>query len=136
MEKYKIIEGNKLITELLNNDLSKVCKNDLWDIISLKIGFTTVEDYKDEFWTEDVKFHKSWNWLMPVVEKIELLGASTDIHYFAGTKKNSTGWFGTSILGYSVGLSNYDHTNQYKSKIESVYNAVIHFIKWYNEKNN
>ena len=62
--------------------------------------FKRFEGYNDE----EILFNSSWDWLMPVVEKIERLGASTEIHYFAGTDKQS---FGTQIriLGYKFDCS-------------------------------
>ena len=76
--------------------------------------------------TLDMYFHKSWDWLMPVVEKIEKLGVTTQIWYAAGSKTYNT-W----ILGLSYV---YDSTDTFPSKIESVYSAVVKFIKWYNKQ--
>lgn len=87
----------------------------------------------NEFKAEYLEYDTSWDWLMPVVEKIEKLGVSTDIHYYAGTTKNASGFYGTELLGYSTDLSIYDSTNQYDTKLESVYKAVVKFIKWYNK---
>ena len=56
-------------------------------------------------------YHSSWNALMPVVEKIEKMGMSTDIHYFCGVKKNSTGFYGATFIGYAGHLSVYDKSN-------------------------
>jgi hypothetical protein len=76
---------------------------------------------------EQLVFHKSWDRLMPVIEKIEKLGVTTQICYAAGSKTYCT-W----ILGL---YNDYDSTNVFPSKIESVYSAVVEFIKWYNKQN-
>jgi hypothetical protein len=110
-----IVKNNKLIAEFM--------------------GEVTEYEINDPLFNQVYNFNSSWNRLMPVVEKIESLGVSTDIHYFAGIKKNTTGYFGTTFIGYTAKLSKYDSTNQYDSKIESVYNAIINFIKYYNQQN-
>lgn len=63
-----------------------------------------------------LSYHKDWNWLMDVVEKIEMLGYVFFIH---GNKceVNGTGNFqGTLKL----------------TKKESTYQSVVQFIEWYN----
>lgn len=67
-------------------------------------------------------YHSSWDWLMPVVEKIERLGScQIDI---------SLNWCRAGYKGRT-----FDSRDYLKSatKIEAVYNAVIAFINWYNE---
>jgi len=71
-----------------------------------------------QFWTEKshegfgigklvgLKYHSSWDWLMPVVEKIESVNE------------------GVPQQLLNVSLFSY---------IEDVYNAVVEFIEWYNE---
>lgn len=69
----------------------------------------------------DLKFHTSWDWLMPVVEKIESLGYIVSL-----TNK------ACHIL--MNGKTLFDKPMQFISstKIEATYNAVIEFINWYN----
>ena len=93
------------------------------------------ENELEGFWTNtikthqfdnvmDLKFHKDWNWLMEVVCKIESLGhCQIDIS------------FNWCRIGYKDTLFNYDSRNYFKglTKIEAVYNAVVKFIKFYNQ---
>lgn len=78
---------------------------------------------------EDIELYKmfdfknDWNWLMFVVEKIESID------------------FEVSIRGNSVTVCNNSGKNPYfqphsvcENKINSVYTAVVKFIKWYNEQ--
>ena len=58
---------------------------------------------------QDTYYHADWNWLMEVVEKIEKVGEKE--------------------LKFSVEFEKV----KLSSNIESVYNACIEFIKWYNE---
>lgn len=53
----------------------------------------------------DFKYHSSWDWLMPVVQKINQLKPKNDFFY------------GQFVL---------------KANIEKVYKSVVEFIKWYN----
>ena len=75
---------------------------------------------------EALKFHNDWNWLIPVVEKIEiqskeLFGAYEDV----------------IINGCGCGIATKDDMISIAatSKIEAVYMACVEYIKWYNEKN-
>jgi hypothetical protein len=78
------------------------------------------ENDENVFHPDDMKFHTDWNWLMPVIRKIEELGNDVLIT--------------TNYIQIS-----FDEGEQFividdlNIKIDSVYNAVVEFIKWYNE---
>lgn len=80
-------------------------------------AYLTTDGY---FHERDLKFHKDWNWLMEVVEKIESIGFTFE------TKKN---WARITRKGENIIL----RWEEDKTKIEAVYNACVEFIKWYNE---
>ena len=80
-------------------------------------AYLTTDGY---FHERDLKFHKDWNWLMEVVEKIESIGFTFE------TKKN---WARITRKGENIIL----RWEEDKTKIEAVYNACIEFIKCYNE---
>ena len=73
------------------------------------------------------QYHTSWDWLMPVVDKIESLRKyySTRIHFNADE--------GIHFCDI-VDVDNYERACQKSciSKITAVYKAVVQFIKWYN----
>lgn len=69
---------------------------------------------------EDLFYHSRWDWLMPVVEKIESLGYIFDIW------KTTCEWYKPFEANYAI-----EHSA--KTKIEAVYKAVIEFIKYYNK---
>ena len=109
-----IIENNKLIAEFL----------------SIKIHpCETIENFKflpieerglyNGYFIDELKYHEDWNWLMEVVEKIESLGYRIEIvkHICRIYLSNKE----TIIISENT------------PKIEAVYNAVVEFIKWYNE---
>lgn len=72
---------------------------------------------------KEILYSTSWEWLMPVVEKIESeCGASVEIRQgYCGIIHHRTKEWQTSHMG---------------SKIESTYKAVVQFIHWYNSTQN
>jgi hypothetical protein len=66
-------------------------------------------------------FHIKWDWLMPVVEKIETLKFSVMVigKYTRIQCPHPYKEFATDIC---------------ETKIQSVYKAVVEFIKWYNQQ--
>ena len=78
-----------------------------------------------------IKFDTDWNWLMDVVDKIESI---EDGEYDVNILKN-----GTQIINYRAGgIVICDNVGEisYSEKIEHVYQAVVNFIKWYEQNNN
>src|ERR1700743_2079444 len=72
-------------------------------------------------------FHSSWEWLMPVCEKIELLNYGTKSEYHPN-------------LGHVFSI--YDRINNkdirgnvHLSKIEAVYSTIVRFIERFNTQN-
>ena len=107
----KTIENNKLIAEFLGY-IDNGCSED---------GFLIhpITNYDVEI--SSLKYHEDWNWLMEVVEKIESLGYRIEIvkHICRIYLSNKE----TIIISENT------------PKIEAVYNAVVEFIKWYNNQN-
>lgn len=121
MQEQAIIDGNKLIAEFLKYPEGFPHKIDDY-------GYEqTVEGFKirtEDIALEDLKYHLSFDWLMPVVEKI------------------------TNVLNYSVELNNLGANNWrfaiysggclvcqsrlLETPIEATWSAVVEFIKWYN----
>ena len=97
------LESNKLIAEF-DGRINKLCHNN-----------TTATPYD---------YHKSWDWLMPIVEKIEKMVNNVTID-----QKYS--------LIYTGFMFNDKQDFQWQenkgSKLENTYNVVVEFILWYNE---
>lgn len=94
------IEGNKLIAKFM--------------------GYFNWED------KEYGKYNSSWDWLMPVVEKIEDL----EFDEFKPVAV-SIECLECEIKDYRKGALHFAYFEG-KTKIESVWQAVIQFIQWYN----
>ena len=99
MIEEKIIEGNESINIFLGID-----SNEFYKTHSALIAQTKGN------------YHKSWDWLIPAVEKIE--------HTMY-----------VNIKGCHVTISSIVNVSK-STKIEAVWIAAIEFIKWYNQNKN
>jgi hypothetical protein len=121
------MEENKLIAEfmgLLHVDDDKYMDN-LREMKSNGIFF------EQGYMTSELMYDTDWNWLMDVVDKIESI---EDGQYDVNILKN-----GTQIINYIAGgILIFDNVGEisYSEKIEHVYQAVIKFIKWYEQNSN
>ncbi len=70
---------------------------------------------------EELAYHVSWNWLMPVVEKIEELGYDTELVYRLDDGEHCFYINDSPIFSSQMGC-----------KKEATYLTVVEFIKWYN----
>ena len=96
-------ENNKLIAEFMG-----------WDILSPttippNLHLSNLEVDNGEI--PNFKFHSSWDWLMPVVEKIDNLFGEDDIVDDMINKVHN------AVLQFNRDIT---------------YNAVVEFIKWHN----
>ncbi len=133
MKEQEILEGNKLIAIFV--EMNKVsaatgqifCENDKTK--DLRYQFKN----KLTFYNEgDLLFHSSWDWLMPVIEKINekdeiiitLCPAVCIVEVGNGKKIEKTEEF-----CHSKSFKGLD-----KKQIDEVHKAVVFSIKWYNEQ--
>lgn len=123
MKEQEIIENNKLIAEFMDMEWRDEPFNNFF-FKGLNVG--------------DLKFNESWDWLMPVIEKISTVKFPDDVYPETGNRtyieqcyprtfgmRDENGYFMFRLNGYSL----------YKSEklIESAYNSVVEFIISYNE---
>jgi len=109
MKESEVIEGNKLIAEFMGWKCSN--NEDRW----------TQPDHSK---VTGLYFHGSWDWLIPVVEKIENLREIRDFVISS---------VGCSILSH--GFKSFISYDECDSKISAVYKSVVEFIKWHNSQN-
>ena len=102
-------------------------------LIAEFMGYPNIahDEDKRDYLEDCVKYHKSWDWLMPVVEKIEYIESITHGNQFQ-----------VIIREEEVGI--YDkHTQTHivyipadgESKLTNTHKAVVEFIKEYNQNN-
>lgn len=114
MKQTEIIEGNKLIAEFMGIDF--ITKNSRYRV--------TGNDFTEP---HNSRFHSSWDWLMPVVEKITNILKEKQ-HVPIGSleyDKYDQQW---------KRLFNYQSYNFFQADIIPIYNAMLDFIKWYNSQ--
>lgn len=134
MKQEEIIKGNDLIAKFMG--LPKV------------EGYEhtyRINDGKPNWYSTEPKYNESWDWIMPVVEKIgktiipkEWLNAGWDlsIHYSIHSVGTSfeIGDHDRHISDSGVEAKMWDNVS--KEPITRTWLAVIEFIKWYNEQKN
>ena len=104
------MEQNKLIAEFMGYKLMSCNHGKAWDIgkcIPSKDHLFPIQGVLHT--GNELKFHTSWDWLMPVVSKI-----TRDEQYIGNDYREHL----LDIVPYGL--------------IEDTYNAVVEFIKWYN----
>lgn len=121
-------EKNKTIAEFMGY---KHQKSEFFDVM---------EHYKsmeDRFPVGDEKYHISWDWLMPVVEKIErtnldeiqevkdtMLGSDHRARFNIGNERVIVS------IAPNWSLANIFNTD---NRLSNTYYCVLEFIKWYNQ---
>ena len=109
------MNNNKLIAEFMG-------------IPSYKQGRYLMFEYADNNHRteQDLAYHTSWDWLMPVVEKIEE-DDEIDVNILLN---------GTRIFKWRTDTDIVNNVAQisFDKKIEHVYDAVVEFIKEYNDE--
>ena len=132
------IEGNELIANFLGWKFERQWFPKGSEFIPF--GWTIPLDdplYNKAHTNESLYFHDSWDWLMPVVEKIEQI------------RDDKYGWFGVHISSNSCCIqSKYlykamegedvpsymsDPNAISETKIKSTWYNVVEFIQWYNK---
>ena len=95
----EIEENNKLIAEFMGLNIDRGVQSDYME--------------------HELKYNESWNWLMPVVQKIESLG-------YVFTIPGGKAEYGEMISETRCFIA--------EDKISSTYQAVLEFIKTYNNE--
>lgn len=155
MTQEEILEGNRLIAEFMGGKygkgthrgikanaelLGKLPQHEIWLPIHGIVRQDTIELGKGKI----MKYHSSWDWLMPVVEKIELYSSPNYYKEKATTEDFTVSCdILTDLVIMTVHFKQPDPNKQRKvkqftanvnsSKIEAVYKAVLQFITWYNQ---
>tara|TARA_R110000772_G_scaffold24943_4_gene65452 strand:+ start:2166 stop:2525 length:360 start_codon:yes stop_codon:yes gene_type:complete len=116
----QITESNKLIAEFMGGNFNN-------DGVELK----NFENLLKCYMNNELKYHKSWDWLMPVVEKIQSLHE---------TKTEFGTLIDISTTHVSIRCKDFKYSIDKISKnwkcfdINNLYKVIVEFIKWYNEQ--
>lgn len=113
----EILKGNKLIAEFMDY---KIIKNRF----EKERSYTYNGDkHETSLSIKEVYYNSSWDWLMPVVEKIEKNFEVTISDIFCKIILSDG-------EGYATGIIKKDA----ETKIKATWMAVVCFVKWYNYK--
>lgn len=105
-------ENNKMIAEFMGYENVGTLNNPMYD-------------YYDNYFQDgsyvphELCYHKSWDWLMPVVDKIEDMGCEIVTTNGKCTISGANDYYGESIG---------------KSRRGATYDAIVEFINQYNKK--
>lgn len=97
--------------------------------------------FNDDQYHPKLAYHKEWNWLMPVVEKIETITAEDfdkkyiQLPVFCFNIENNISTINMHVQFEMA--SEIDLPNMYvcgTDKLDAVYKTVVGFIKWYNKE--
>lgn len=107
MQQEEINKGSRLIENIMGSTI-KIAQDDVKDI---PLAFLSVED---------MKFHQSWKWMMPVVIKIE-----EELGYPVIIKEKSC-----KIAADDDTVFEYEED----TKLEAIWQAVVHFLEWHEQQ--
>lgn len=85
--------------------------------------------FRQSFEEDRMYYHKSWEWIMPVVTKIESLGYVSTIERMHASYEIHRVWFNDLKTYQEVSSGARD-----ENKLIAIYQAVVYFIEWYNNK--
>jgi len=120
-------ENNKMIAEFMGarpiTFTDKTKGHSFWKDEGIEGRYGAFPDGSSNYFDYDKGYHTSWDWLMPVVEKIESLGYSYDrinADVFINTQE------GKNIIPNPM-------DGNTMTMLQKTYNAVIEFINQYNK---
>ncbi len=117
-----ITESNKVIAEFLGYNVV-----DKPRVVNGENFFEYFDEEKGySICGTSLKFHYSWNHLMPVVEKIEMLGYTFEKNY----QKIDGDWQSLIVKGSDILFQEFNRD----SKLSTCY-VVAEFIQWYKNQN-
>jgi len=85
------------------------------------------DEDKRDYLEDCVKYHESWDWLMPVIEKIETLGYTFEKNYQPIDKD----WQSLIVKGNDILYQEFNDDS-----LKSSYYVLVEFIKKYNNERN
>lgn len=137
MTKEEILEGNKLIAKFIDLTPHELFPDEMsapinfsWMATRINVSSMYAKEDNEFISFEDFfEFHSSYDWLMPVVEKIEYI------------KDNDGNYKFSFVIGKDFCGIEYNDIDRkqivvssvYRNKIFSIFKAIVEFIKLYNE---
>lgn len=122
MTQEQILESNKIIAEFMGAEITQAySKTKEQDGVLFYYPKDTSPSMYRNLSSSGIKYHKEWDWLMPVVDKLEELGYEININgndcYVQQPNRK-----GRLVI----------HCKNWINKLQCVYQAVISTINWHN----
>jgi|TARA_B110000908_G_C10253513_1_gene453750 hypothetical protein len=120
------MNDNKIIAEFMGGEF-----NSKHTSVTTKEGFNSVGA---------LRYHTSWDWLMPVVDKIRRVISwdrdkfSTDVTIYGNGTQIVSGCYGSREHSDKYFNQQWVGKNGYYNTLENTYSAVVNYIKWYNSQ--
>jgi len=136
MSEQEIIEGNKLIAEFMEYEHSDILYDEeneeyffdtdhLVCVEDIEVWESSVDDWTSTLSPEQMLFHSSWDWLMPVWFGILKWGKS---EYGINWEQS----IGEMFIHIKINKGELEINWLNTNRIEDVWFVVVEFIKWYN----
>lgn len=111
------MDGNKLIMIFMGGLVGSSTKYPTGEYVihSIHLNEKQVNDFENQ-----VRYHTSFDWIMPVVEKIESLGYTVIIHH------------GSCYIQCNQTNRIINTAEKFETKIASIWQAITSFIQYYN----
>lgn len=130
MTQEEILEGNKLIAEFMELHKDEESGNYLIvDEPHIRASCLMSIEY--------LRYHSSWDWLMPVVEKIEHLEETETMLGIVDINSHYCRILSLCKKQPDIIIGCYETSPEKlkcSTKIDALYQAIIKFIKWYKKQ--
>jgi hypothetical protein len=127
-----ITETNKIIAEFMGLELEETLTGEMVYARETE-DFSKINNIRTEFYyPEELLYHKSYDWLMPVYNKIEQL----PLVYAMNTRLNNLDDDNYQVSIVPFNMDTFDSMfHSSSSKINAMYKAVVEFCEWFNNSN-
>lgn len=122
MTNEEIKQGNQLIADFMSVILEG---ND-------RSGYWYVGEGVPVPFSQHLGYHSSWDWIMPVINKINQLGKEFSLAIFKNYISCTVEKGGKFYKNFSYSYAEYITSEQ--NCITAAFKLVVHFIQWYNQQ--
>lgn len=136
MKKQEIIKGNRIIAGFMMKDGKLQTPTMIYTCNKKNPTIDEITEVSDFF--DYMEYQSSWDWLMPVIEKVCKTEIGDKRQVIFDLYPSSESAFlqvrqQENMLSYPI-VRYYPEEHNDISYIQQAYEAVIEFIKWYNEQ--
>lgn len=142
MDEKEVSEGHKLIANFMKEPVLSGYINGDRNARHMRYSYDEIDEYESYDYVTSYFYLSDWDYLMPVVEKIESIHDEQHGYFSVHISSNSCSIQGTNLWKAIENLEGYGYvycsdTNAiFSTKIESTWYNVVDFIKWYNQNIN